>query len=160
MKKAVFPGTFDPPTLGHLNLIQRASDLFDEVVILVAVNPDKRVLFSVEERVSLLEGMVKEIPHVHVDFYSGLIVDYCKDNGVKAIIRGIRSGTDFHYEYDLAMINKRVNPEVETVFLPADGDSSALRSSFVKELYKFKADISEMVTKEVAEAMDKKLNIY
>lgn len=160
MIKAVFPGSFDPPTLGHLNLIERASRLFDSLDIVIANNSSKNTSLTIEERVELMENMVKNssCENVQVISCSSLIVDYCRDNGIKVIVRGLRALSDFGYEFELAMINKHLEHEVETIFLPTDPEYFVLRSSMVKELVKLGGDLSGMVTKEVEEVLKNKLS--
>lgn len=156
MIKAVFPGSFDPPTYGHLDIIQRASSLFDNVDIVISVNPDKTYLFSEEERKAMLQELVKEYPNVTVHVCNGLIVNYAKQIGAKVLIRGIRSTNDFSYEFDLAHMNQNLNPEIETLFLPTKVKYAIVKSSSIKELAKFGGDISRMVPKNVEEQLKKK----
>lgn len=156
MNKAIFPGTFDPPTNGHLNIIQRAAGLFEEIDVVVAVNKKKACLFSVEERVSLLEELVKDLPNVTVHVCSGLIVDYARKNGSRILIRGIRNSIDFSYEFDLSLMNHNLNPKVETLFIPTDQKYLVLKSSAIKELAAFGGDVSSMVPESVRIALEKK----
>lgn len=156
MIKAVFPGSFDPPTYGHLDIIQRASSLFDNVDIVISVNPDKTYLFSEEERKEMLQELVKDFPNVTVHVCNGLIVNYTKQIGAKVLIRGIRSTNDFSYEFDLAHMNQNLNPEIETLFLPTKVKYAIVKSSSIKELAKFGGDISRMVPKNVEEQLKKK----
>ena len=120
MAVAVFPGTFDPPTYGHLNIIKRASSLFDRIDVVVSINPDKKTLFTDDERVELLEKLTASIPNVSVHKWKGLVVDYCKKAGSKVLLRGIRNSLDFSYEFDLSLVNHSLNSEVETLFLPTE----------------------------------------
>ncbi len=156
MNKAIFPGTFDPPTNGHLNIIQRASKLFEEIDVVVAVNKNKSCLFSEEERVSLLKELVKDFPNVSVHSSSSLIVDYAKKTGSNILIRGIRNTVDFSYEFDLSLMNHNLNSEVETLFIPTDQKYLVLKSSSIKELAAFGGDISSMVPETVRLALEKK----
>lgn len=156
MNKAIFPGTFDPPTNGHLNIIQRASKLFEEIDVVVAVNKNKSCLFSEEERVSLLKELVKDFPKVSVHSSSSLIVDYAKKTGSNILIRGIRNTVDFSYEFDLSLMNHNLNSEVETLFIPTDQKYLVLKSSSIKELAAFGGDISSMVPETVRLALEKK----
>ena len=156
MNKAIFPGTFDPPTNGHLNIIQRASNLFEEIDVVVAVNKNKSCLFSEEERVSLLKELVKDFPNVSVHSSSSLIVDYAKKTGSNILIRGIRNTVDFSYEFDLSLMNHNLNSEVETLFIPTDQKYLVLKSSSIKELAAFGGDISSMVPEIVRLALEKK----
>lgn len=145
MVKAVFPGTFDPPTKGHINLIRRGAELFDSLDVIIAVNNQKTPLLSPEERLTLIEESIKEIPGVSVRLWDRLIVDYAVEHNIKVILRGVRNVADFGYEFELSMMNKQLKSSVETVFLPTDPKYFVLRSSSIKELLIFNADISEMV---------------
>lgn len=160
MNKAVFPGSFDPPTLGHLNLIQRASELFGSLDVVIAHNSEKQSYLELDQRKSLMEYMVKEsgCSNVRVVTCESLIVDYCHSNGIKVIVRGLRALSDFGYEFELAMINKHLDHSVETVFLPTDPEFFVLRSSMVKELVKLGGDLSGMVHPKVEEVLKKNLS--
>ncbi|MDR0548112.1 MAG: pantetheine-phosphate adenylyltransferase [Deltaproteobacteria bacterium] len=150
---AIYPGTFDPPTLGHLGLIRRILDLFDHLVIVVANNPKKMTLFSIEERLEMLrESLIGENfgEKVAIDSFDGLIVDYAKLKGAKAIVRGLRGSSDFDYEFQLNMINRHLNQQIQSVFLMADYQWFFIRSSTVKEAAALGADISDLVTPFVA----------
>ena len=118
MVKAVFAGSFDPPTNGHLDIIQRASSLFDSIDVVISVNPEKKYLFTQEERQEMLKELLKGYKNVQVHLWQGIIVNYAKKVGAKVLIRGIRSNNDFSYEFDLAHMNQNLNPEIETLFLP------------------------------------------
>lgn len=156
MTKAVFPGSFDPMTNGHINIIQRAAKLFDEVDVVIAVNEDKKYLFSLEERLSLVSELIKPIKNVSVHTCDGLIVDYAKKTGAKVLIRGIRNVNDFSYEFDLSLMNHNLNPSVETLYIPTDQKYILLKSSSIKELAKLGGDISGMVPENVRIALLKK----
>lgn len=158
MAVAVFPGTFDPPTYGHLNIIKRASSLFDRIDVVVSINPDKKTLFTDDERVELLEKLTASIPNVSVHKWTGLVVDYCKKAGSKVLLRGIRNSLDFSYEFDLSLVNHSLNSEVETLFLPTEQKYFLIRSSSIKELACFNGDISEMVPECVEKALREKYN--
>jgi len=157
MNTVVFPGSFDPPTYGHLSIIKRASRIFDGVDIVVAVNPEKKYLFSAEERVSMLKSLVEEYKNVTIHTCSTLIVDYAKKTGAKVLIRGIRNTNDFAYEFDLCVMNKNLNPEVDTLFIPTEQKYAIVRSSSIKELASFGGDISGMVPPIVEKAMFERL---
>ncbi|MCR5207703.1 MAG: pantetheine-phosphate adenylyltransferase [Eubacterium sp.] len=148
MKIAICPGSFDPVTLGHLDIIERAADIFDEVIVLVASNKSKKTLFSTEERMELIKRCVKS-SNVKVDCHSGLLVDYAKDKKADAIVKGLRAVSDFDYEFQQALINKSLYPEAETVFLTAKGENMFLSSSMVKEVCSLGGDISSFVPKEI-----------
>ena len=157
MIKAVFAGSFDPPTNGHLDIIQRTSRLFDEVDVLISVNPEKKYMFSEEERLTLLKELVKNYDNVQVHIWKGLIVNYARDNGANVLIRGIRSTNDFAYEFDLAHMNQNLNPEIETLFVPTKEKYAIVKSSSIKELARFGGDISRMVPKSVEKALKDKI---
>ena len=156
MVSAVFPGSFDPPTYGHLNVIERAAALFDTIDVLVSVNPGKKSLFSAEERVSLLTELTKNFKNVQVHSCDTLVVEYAKKIGAKALLRGIRNANDFSYEFDLALVNRSLNDGVETILIPTDPKYFSVRSSAIKELAGFGGDVSKMVPPVVQEALRKK----
>ena len=156
MNIAVYPGSFDPFTNGHLDILERACAVFDEVIVLVAVNSAKKSLFSTLERVRILEETLKGNPKVRVDSYEGLTVDYCRKQGAKHIIRGLRAVTDFEYEFQLASANHFVDKSIDMVFFMASSDSSFISSSTVNELRRNGADVSSLVPKPVLEAYEKK----
>lgn len=157
MVKAVFAGSFDPPTNGHLNVIQRASKLFDSLDVVVAVNSNKKCLFSSEERVEMMKEITRDFSGVSVHSCRTLIVDYAKKVGAKVLIRGVRGEADFAYEFELALLNHHLNPEVETLFIPTDQKFLLLKSSTIKELALFGGDFSPMVPPCVKRALDKML---
>ena len=148
MKIAVCPGSFDPITLGHLDIIERASELFDKVIVLVMSNSAKRCAFTVNERIELIKKCIKS-DNIEVDTYSGLLVDYAKKKKATAIVKGLRAVSDFDYEFQQALINKSLYPKVETVFLTAKGENMYLSSSMVKEVCSLDGDISPYVPKEI-----------
>ena len=156
MTKAVFPGSFDPMTNGHINIIQRAAKLFDEIDVVIAVNDDKKYLFSTEERLSLVQELIMPFRNVSVHTWDGLIVEYAKQTGAKVLIRGIRNMNDFSYEFDLSLMNHNLNPEVETLFIPTDQKFLLLKSSAIKELAKLGGDVSGMVPENVKKALERK----
>ena len=156
MSKAVFPGSFDPPTLGHLNIIERASSLFTEIDVVVAVNPEKKYLFTPEERVEMLRELTKIYSNVKIHTWNSLIVDYAEKNGADVLLRGIRNATDFAYEFDLSLINHSLNNKVDTIFIPCEQKYVTIKSSSIKELAKFGGDISQMVPELVAREVQKK----
>lgn len=148
MKTAICPGSFDPITLGHLDIIERAADLFDKVVVLVMNNSTKKCAFTVEERIELIKKCVSK-PNVEVDTYGGLLVDYAQEKGAIAIVKGLRAVSDFDYEFQQALINKSLYPKIETVFLTAKGENMFLSSSMVKEVCSLNGDISSYVPKAI-----------
>ena len=148
---AICPGSFDPVTMGHLDIIRRASVLFDKVIVLVVVNPVKNTSFTPEERVELIRKSVEGIPNVEVDLYMGLLVDYVRSKGAVAIVKGLRAMSDFEYEFQMALINKKINPELDTMFLTASQKYTFLSSSVVKELAGYGADLTPFVPCEIIE---------
>lgn len=155
----VFGGSFDPLTYGHLDLIQRSTKLFDQVVVLIAVNTSKKSLFTLDERKQLIETAVKDLPNVRIEsMEDGLIAHYYKDLGAVSLIRGVRSAQDFDYEASLATLNKSQYEELETIFLLANEKYRHLSSSLIKEIAHFEGDISKMVPPNVAQAMKDKLS--
>jgi pantetheine-phosphate adenylyltransferase len=155
MKRAVCPGSFDPITFGHLDIIERASEQFDEVIVAVFVNRNKSGLFSVEERMNLISENIKKFPNVRVDTGSGLLVEYCKKNGVQAIVKGLRAVTDFDYELQMAQVHIQASG-VETMFMATSPAHSFLSSSIVKELAYYGGDVSSMVPANVNAALKAK----
>jgi pantetheine-phosphate adenylyltransferase len=155
MVKAAFPGSFDPPTFGHLTIIERAASLFDELVVVLAENPQKKSLFPLEERLAMVSELIKPWKNVSVDSSAGLIVEYMKGRGLKALVRGLRGLNDFSYEFELSLWNKTLDPEIETVFMVTDPRYTLLRSSAVKELASYHRDLSPYVPPLVEAAMRK-----
>lgn len=155
MKIAICPGSFDPVTLGHLDIINRASELFDRVVVLVMTNSAKNSMFSVEERIELINRCIKK-ENIVVDTYEGLLVNYAKDINAVAIVKGLRAVSDFDYEFQQALINKSLMPEIETVFLTAKGKNMFLSSSMVKEVCRLDGDISRFVPCQILEDVIKR----
>jgi pantetheine-phosphate adenylyltransferase len=156
MLKAAFPGSFDPPTSGHLNIIERASGIFDKLVVVAALNPQKKYLFSADERVSMISELVKDHKNVSVTVCDSLIVDFLQKNGIKLLIRGIRGLEDFSYEFELSMMNRTLDPGIETIFMTTDPAYFVTRSSSIKELAFFKGNLHGMVPPIVAKALEKK----
>jgi len=151
MKRAVYPGSFDPLTLGHLDIIRRSAGIVDELVVSVLHNSAKNSLFSTDERVSMIEEVTKDILNVKVTTFDGLLVDYVKEIDASMIIRGLRAVTDFEYELQLTQTNHILNPEVETVFLTTNLQYSYLSSTIVKEIASYGGDISQFVPPEFIE---------
>ncbi len=156
MTTAVFPGSFDPPTLGHLNIIERSSKLFDAIDVVIAVNPDKKYLFDDKERFDMLSELTKGFLNVSVHICNTLIVDYCKKVKANVLLRGIRNTNDFSYEFDLSLVNRSLNQEVETLFVPTEQRYFLIRSSSIKELARYGGDISGMVPSIVEKAIKAK----
>ena len=145
MKVAICPGSFDPVTMGHLDIISRASGLFDKVIVAVLCNMDKNPSFSVQERIELLKEVTARYPNVEVDSFSGLLVDYAKEKGAVAVVKGLRAVSDFEYEFQMSMINKKLYPQLETVYLNTSQDYMYLSSSVVKQIASFGGDIDMFV---------------
>lgn len=158
MRKAVCPGSFDPVTFGHLDIIGRAATLFDQVTVAVLVNESKVSLFSVDERIDMLRDAVNAQPNVVVDSFSGLLVDYCQDNDIVAVVKGIRAAGDVDYEMQMAQMNQRL-AGVETVFLPTSPEWSYVASSLVKEVARFGGDVSGLVPSEVLVRLTDRLGV-
>lgn len=157
MKTAVYPGSFDPVTMGHLDIVERTSQIFDKVIIGVLNNRAKSPLFSVEERVNMLKEVTKELPNVEVQSFAGLLIDFVRQNHAQIIVRGLRAITDFEYELQMAQTNRVMAPEVDTLFLTTNLRYSYLSSSIVKEIAAGGGDITAFVHPYVAEQMKRKL---
>ena len=156
MKKiGIYPGSFDPITIGHIDIIKRASKLFDEVVVLLAINPNKKCRFDVPTRIEMLEESLKEYKNVRIDYYSGLTMEYAKQIGASALIRGLRVVSDFEYEWSLSAANEFINKDIEMVFLMAHKELAFISSSTIDELYRSGVDISTLVPQIVKEKYDK-----
>ncbi|MGE5362882.1 MAG: pantetheine-phosphate adenylyltransferase [Bacteroidota bacterium] len=154
MRKVIYPGTFDPVTFGHIDIIRRASELFDSVVVTIAKNPDKnRTLFTVEERIILLEESLSEFPNVSIDSFDGLTVEHAKSLGAVGIIRGLRAVSDFEYEFQMALMNRKLEGEISTVFLMPHEKYTYLNSSIIKNLASYNADVTDFVPSNVSEAL-------
>ena len=154
---AVYPGSFDPPTMGHLNIINRAAEVFDRVIVAVAINVSKRGLFSREERVGLLEGLVANRPNIEVDSFQGLLVDYMKQRGYITVLRGIRTVSDFESELQMAQANRLLMENMDTVFMMTDAHYSHLSSSIIREIITLGGDTKGMVSPDVEAALKAKL---
>ncbi len=159
MKKAIYPGSFDPVTNGHLEIIKRASQMCDQLIVLISVNPNKSSSFTVDERAAFLRKVCYDIPNVQVDSCSGLIVDYFKEHDCDIIIKGLRAMSDFETEFQMAHVNKHLCPRAETVFLCADSQSTYLSSSMVRQIAMFGGDISPFVPESIKDDITKRLLI-
>lgn len=157
MNKAIYPGSFDPVTLGHLDIIERTSKMFDRVIIGVLNNKSKSPLFSVEERVNMLKEVTSSLPNVEVQSFEGLLIDFVRKNDARVIVRGLRAITDFEYELQMAQTNRVIAPEVDTIFLTTNFRYSYLSSSIVKEIAEFDGEISAFLHPAVAEKVREKL---
>ncbi len=157
MRTAICPGSFDPITLGHLNIIGRASEIFDHVVVCVAANAKKTSpMFTVEEKVEMVRMAVAKYPNVSVDVNTGLLAEYAKNYEGAVLIKGLRAASDFDYEFQMDSINKRINPELETMFLTADQRYTFLSSSIVREMALYGADLSGLVPDEIIGFVEEK----
>lgn len=156
--KAIYPGSFDPVTYGHIDIIERASKVVDELIIGVLVNSEKHPMFSIEERIALLERVTGHLSNVSVKTFGGLTVEFCKINGANLIIRGLRAVTDFETEMQIAQTNHSIEPTVDTMFFTTSLEYSYLSSTIVKEIASYGADVSKMVPDVVANALKEKLS--
>lgn len=157
-KTAICPGSFDPPTDGHLNIVERALKIFDKVIVAVAVNTSKNPFFTPKERVEMLKDIFKNRPNVEVDMFEGLITQYAKQRKATTFLRGIRNMSDYEYEYQMALANKTLNPNLEILFMMTEGEYSHLSSSIIKEVITFGGDCKGMIHPIVEEKMKEKLN--
>ena len=157
MRRAVYPGTFDPVTYGHLDVIKRGSKIFDELVVAVGHNPLKDPLFTINERMDMISKNTKNISNIKVDNFEGMLTDYMKEMQTNVILRGIRTVSDFEYEFQLAGMNKKLNREIETIFLMANIENQVISSSLVKEIAKLGGDMAKFTTKNTVRALKEKL---
>ncbi len=157
MKTAIYPGTFDPVTYGHIDVIERARGIFDRVIVTVARNVVKKPLFTVEERVSMLRQAVRGLPNVEVDSFRGLLVDYARKKRATAIVRGLRAVSDFEYEFQMALTNRKLAEKISTVFLMPHEKYTYLNSSIVREIALLGGDVSEFVPPDVCRRLMRKL---
>ena len=155
MVTAVYPGTFDPLTRGHEDLVRRASGLFDKLVVGVADSKNKKPFFSLEERLSIANEILGHYPNVQVESFSGLLKDFVRQNNARVIVRGLRAVSDFEYEFQMACMNARLKPKIETVFLTASEDTHFISSRFVKQIARLGGDISSFVSPNVAKHLKK-----
>ena len=153
MKIGIYPGTFDPVTNGHLDILTRASKLFDKIVVGVAVDSDKDTLFNIDERVAFIKDAVKDLPNVEVESFSGLLMHFTENKGAKVIIRGLRAVSDFEYEFQLALMNKNLNESVETLFLTTSSEYAFLSSTIIKSVVKLDGEIRGLVPEKVELAL-------
>lgn len=153
---AIYPGTFDPITNGHLDIIERAVPLFDQIIVSVSVNTLKPTLFSIQERIQMIKEITKDYPNVYVEGFSGLLVEYAREKNARIIIRGLRAVSDFEHEFQMASLNKRLNPEIETLFMMTHEDNFFLSSSAIKEIASLGGSLTGFVPKIVAERLKEK----
>ena len=157
MKIAIYPGSFDPITSGHLNIIRRAANIFDQLIVCVMVNSAKTPMFSRDERVDMIRSVVGDIANVEVDSSDELLADYAKRKGSCVIVKGLRAGSDFENEFQMALINHKINPNLDTMFLTSEHQYMYLSSSTVKELGKYDVDLSDFLPAEIIPDIQKKL---
>ena len=157
MKIAICPGSFDPVTKGHVDILERSSKLFDKVIAVVLVNPSKTPTFTTEERVDLIKRVTAHIPNVEVDSYAGLVADYAKIKNAHTLIKGLRAVTDFEYEFQQALINKKLNPELETLFMVTNQEHMYLSSTLVRQIAEFGGDIDMFVPEEIKDILKAKM---
>ncbi len=156
MKIAVYPGSFDPVTKGHIDIVERASKIFDKVIVVVMVNPAKTPIFATQERVDFIKRVTKHINNVEVDSYVGLVVDYARIQKATTLIKGLRAVTDFEHEFQQALTNKKLNPDLETLFLVTNQEYMFLSSTMVRQIASFGADITQFVPPEIKDDLLKK----
>ncbi|MGM9630835.1 pantetheine-phosphate adenylyltransferase [Butyricicoccus sp.] len=158
MRIGVYPGSFDPATLGHLDIIRRASRLFDKLIVAPMINGEKHSSFTMEEKVDFLQRMTRDLPNVEVESFSGLLADYVKEKNACAIVKGLRAVSDFEYEFQMALANKKLNPDVDTVFLMTGQKYLFLSSTIVRDIARHGGDITGFVPEEIREDIMKKLD--
>ena len=158
MKIAIYPGSFDPVTSGHLNIIRRASSIFDKLIVCVMVNAGKNPMFTLEERENLIRRITRDLPNVEVDCSSELLAEYARRRGSCVIIKGLRAGSDFENEFQMALINHKLNPELDTMFLTAESQYMFLSSSLVKELGSYNVKLSELLPEEIIPDFEKRIH--
>ena len=158
MKIAIYPGSFDPVTSGHLNVIRRAAKIFDKLIVCVMVNAGKNPMFTLEERVDLIRRVTGDLANVEVDSSSELLADYARRRGSYVIVKGLRAGSDFENEFQMALINRKINPDLDTMFLPAESQYMYLSSSTVKELGNYGVDLSDFLPGEIIPDFQARIN--
>ena len=158
MKIAIYPGSFDPITSGHLNIIRRAANIFDKLIVCVMVNSGKNPMFTLEERVQLIQTVTADLPNVEVDGSNALLAEYAKEKGSCVIVKGLRAGSDFENEFQMAMINRKINPDLDTMFLTAEHEYMYMSSSTVKELAAYNVDLSGFLPQEIIPEFKKRIS--
>ena len=158
MKIAIYPGSFDPVTSGHLNIIRRAASIFDKVIVCVMVNAGKKPMFTREERADMIRRVTENLPNVEVDSSSELLAEYAKRKGSCVIVKGLRAGSDFENEFQMAMINRKINPNLDTMFLTAEHQYMSLSSSMVKELAAYDVDVSDFLPEQIIPDFKKRVS--
>ena len=158
MKIAIYPGSFDPITSGHLDIIQRCAAIFDQLIVCVMVNSAKHPMFTLEERVELLQRVTKDLPNVTVDHSDQLLANYAKEKGKCVIVKGLRAGSDFENEFQMALINRKINPDLDTMFLTSDHQFMYLSSSVVKELGRYDVELSDFLPEAIIPDFQMRIN--
>ena len=158
MKIAIYPGSFDPITSGHLDIIQRCAAIFDRLIVCVMVNSAKQPMFSLEERVELIQRVIKDLPNVEVDHSDQLLANYAREKGKCVIVKGLRAGSDFENEFQMALINRKINPDLDTMFLTSDHQFMYLSSSVVKELGRYDVALSDFLPEAIIPDFQMRIN--
>ena len=158
MKIAVYPGSFDPITCGHLNIIRRASHIFDKLIVCVMVNSGKNPMFTLDERVEMIKKVTADLPNVEVDASASLLAEYAREKGSCVIVKGLRAGSDFENEFQMAMINRKINPDLDTMFLTAEHEYMYMSSSTVKELAAYNVDLSGFLPDQIIPDVKKRIS--
>jgi len=158
MKIAIYPGSFDPITSGHLNIIQRAANIFDRLIVCVMINSAKSPMFSQQERVDMIRSVVQDIPNVEVDSSDELLAEYARRKGSCVIVKGLRAGSDFENEFQMALINHKINPDLDTMFLTSEHQYMYLSSSTVKELGGYNVDLSDFLPEQIIPVFKKRIS--
>lgn len=159
MKIAIYPGSFDPITSGHLNIIRRAATIFDKLIVCVMVNAGKNPMFTQEERVDLIRRVTQDIPNVEVDSSNALLAEYAKEKGSCVIVKGLRAGSDFENEFQMALINRKINPTLDTMFLTAESQYMYLSSSTVKELGNYDVDLTDFLPEQIIDDFKERIEL-
>ena len=157
MKVAIYPGSFDPITSGHLNIIQRAANIFDKLIVCVMVNAGKNPMFTLEERVELIKRVTRDIPNLEIHSSNRLLAEFAREQGSCVIVKGLRAVSDFENEFQMALINRKINPDLDTMFLTADSEYMYMSSSVVKELGSYGANLADFLPKEIIPDFQRKL---
>ncbi len=158
MRRAVYPGSFDPVTNGHMDIIRRSASIFDELIVAVSNNPNKKHLFTIDERIEIIESLTSDIKNIRIEYFDTLLVDYVREKQVNVVVRGLRAVTDFEMEFQMALVNKKMHQEMETIFLVTSAEYSYLSSSIIREIASYGGDVSSLVAPIVVEKLNVKLD--